>query len=236
MSGGNRASYILVIIVLIASITGNIFLYNSQRNSQFLLKIMTERLKINEEEKSEIAFSQFSKLSENVVELARGQGRIEAFATLANNLPVQESDVSAIFHAGLDSGYGTALQLIDSVLSNMDEKVVATIQKIPNVEETRIPAGNVKNATSNTKDILDYWNSSKKTIQNTINSKVRDGKKSEYTWKDSLITRARKAEIDLMLDEAREEGRLQGYHDATEDGVCPAPGATAPKKVETNKK
>ena len=61
MSGGNRASYILVVIVFIASITGNIFLYNSQRNSQFLLKIMTERLKINEEEKSELAFSQFSK-------------------------------------------------------------------------------------------------------------------------------------------------------------------------------
>ena len=59
MSGGNRASYILVVIVFIASITGNIFLYNSQRNSQFLLKIMTERLKINEEEKSELAFSQF---------------------------------------------------------------------------------------------------------------------------------------------------------------------------------
>ena len=222
MSGGNRASYILVVIVFIASITGNIFLYNSQRNSQFLLKIMTERLKINEEEKSELAFSQFSKLSENVIELSRGQGRIEAFSTLANNLPVQESDVSAIFHAGLDSGYGTALQLIDSIISNM--------------EETRIPAGNVKSSPSNTKDILDYWNSSKKTIQNTINTKIRDGKKSEYTWKDSLITRARKAEIDLMLDEAREEGRLQGYHDATEDGVCPAPGATQQKNIETKKK
>ena len=183
MSGGNRASYILVVIVFIASITGNIFLYNSQRNSQFLLKIMTERLKINEEEKSELAFSQFSKLSENVIELSRGQGRIEAFSTLANNLPVQESDVSAIFHAGLDSGYGTALQLIDSIISNMDEKVVATIQKIPNIEETRIPAGNVKSSPSNTKDILDYWNSSKKNIQNTINTKIRDRNKTDNTRK-----------------------------------------------------
>lgn len=234
MSVPSRSSYIIGSIVLAASIASNIFLYYSHTRTQFILNVVTERLRINEDEKSELAFSQFSKMNENMIELARGQGRIEAYANIAQNLPVQDSDVSAIFHAGLDSGYGTALQLLDSIVSNVEEKVVATVQKIPSIEETRIPAGNTKNNVTSTKEILDYWNSSKKFLKDTINTKISENKKNEYSWKNALISKAREIDIQQRIQEARDEGRLEGYHDATEDGVCPAP--TSKKTPPATKK
>lgn len=182
---------------------------------------MAERLRINEDEKSELAFNQFSKMNENIVELARGQGRIEAYSTIAQNLPVAESDVSAIFHAGLDSGYNTALQLVDSMVDNIEEKVLATAKYIPNVEETRIPAGNTKTNTDPSKDIISYWTSSKKILKDSIANKVQQNKKEQYSWKETLISRGRQSQMEQAIEEAREEGRIQGYHDATIDGVCP---------------
>lgn len=197
----------------------NIFLFKEVQNLKMLKEVASERSKISDDEFRDIFFSYIRQQTENNLELARGQGRQEALTSLAANLPVQESDTSAIFHAGYQSGYNTSLQLIDSVLENVDDKLN---------EKFKASAG------TNEVNISEYWQNQRKfikaSIESTKNNTTNKVSTNSGTWGNNLISRIRNQDITDALEEARLQGELEGYHKATEDGVCPSKDAPKIKK------
>ncbi len=203
----------------------NIFLYREVQNLKMLKDVANERSRINDDEFRDIFFSYIRQQTDNNLELARGQGRQEALSTLAANLPIQESDTSAIFHAGYQAGYNTSLQLIDSVLENVDDKLNEKF----------------KTATAtNDVNISDYWQNQRKfikaSIEATKNTSVSNTSNKTGTWSSNLISRVRNQELQDAIEEARIQGEIDGYHKATEDGLCPAKDTEKNNKQPTIKK
>jgi hypothetical protein len=216
-------------VIFITSVSLNLFLYREVQNLKMLKDVASERARINDDEFRDIFISYIRQQSDNNMELARGQGRQEALATIAANLPVQESDTSAIFHAGYQSGYNTSLQLIDSILENVDDKVKETF----------------KTSTGDASSLLEYWKSQRKFISASIEASKSASSNATSsnsgTWGNNLIKRIRSQDINTAIEEARIQGEIDGYHKATEDGLCPAKETPKPEvkkdiKVGSNNK
>lgn len=217
--------------IFITSAAMNIFFYREVQNLKMLKDVTSERSRINDDEFRDIFFSYIKQQSENNLELARGQGRQEALTTIAANLPVQESDTSAIFHAGYQSGYSTSLQLIDSILENVGDKIGEKFKA---------------SVTNNDVNLSDYWKQQTKFIKASIEAQKNvtptKTSASNGTWGNNLINKVRIQEINDAIEEARTQGEINGYHKATEDGVCKYKESTKTaikkdiKEVTNNKK
>jgi hypothetical protein len=211
-----QKSFIFTIIaafVLISSGAFNIYQYTTTSKYKLMYDVITERSRINDDEFREIFLSRNNDIRENTIELARNQGRIEGLLAAGQNLPIQDSDVSALYHASADSGYQNAMYVMQSSVSSIDEKIkefATIIEKNSSKEKS--------------KQIIESWENTKKFIDTSIKNADQNNSKINTTisWKKSLINRSREKEINDIIEEAKEEGRIQGYHDATEQGICPA--------------
>jgi hypothetical protein len=219
-----QKSFIFIIFaafILIASGAFNIYQYTAISKYKLMYDVITERSRINEDEFREIFVARNNDLRDNTIELARNQGRIEGMIAAGQNMPIQDSDVSALYHASADAGYQNAMYQIQSMTSSIDERIkefAETLTKASSKEKS--------------KEILGSWETTKKFIETSVkNTDQSNVNATNVSWKKSLIERSREKDINEIIEKAKEDGRTQGYHDATEQGICP------PNKVQiANKK
>ena len=207
----------ILFIGLFASVVTNINVYKQISQKNFMIDIESTRSKINNDELNELLITYINDQNKNNTEIIRGQGRQEALSIIAAKLPVEEYDVSALYHAGYQSGYDTGMLMISSIVENIDERLkkIAQITKANN-NNNIIHTSKSANASNEESDLIKFWEISKQSILGNIENIKAKQPQNSSNWGKMLIEGIRNKEIELMLEEAR----LEGYHKATEDGVC----------------
>ena len=99
----NRTAWCLVgLLALSLGFNGWMYHKNDRMNHTVLL--IDQKDKLQQQQMNEFLMVMYNRTNENIVEVARGQGRVEGMLAVIHNQKPNESESSAIWHAGYHRG------------------------------------------------------------------------------------------------------------------------------------